>query len=124
MRDALPMPFYPLANTDRPPPKQERSMIDLKETFERLNDQYLKFNQIDIEDRPFSRPDLCAFARIDHLVTSKDWSDIIGSAERDEICLDVDCDELAAVATEEDILYLVRCGVRYDGHLECLAMFV
>jgi hypothetical protein len=124
LRDALPMPFYPLANTDGPPPKQERSVIDLKETFERLNDQYLQFNQIDIEDRPFSRPDLCAFARIDHLITSEEWSNIVSTAEHNRIYLDVDCDGLAEVATEDDVLYLVRCGVTYDMYFKRLTMFV
>jgi hypothetical protein len=34
---------------------------------------------------------------------------------------EVDPDKLAHAAREEDILYLVRCGVRYSD--DCLGMF-
>jgi hypothetical protein len=48
----------------------------------------------------------------------------VTAAEHDEIWLDVDCERLAEIATEVDILYLVRCGVRYDEYNKSLQMFV
>ncbi len=39
---------------------------------------------------------------------------MVSAAEHDEIYLEVDVDEFCGVATEEQALELVRCGVR-DG---------
>ena len=47
----------------------------------------------------------------------------IRAAEHDEFWLNVDCDKLAEVATEQDIITLTRCGVRYDADNDSLAMF-
>ncbi len=49
---------------------------------------------------------------------------MVSAAEHDEILLDVDLEELAKVATEEQIVELIRCGVRYDSSTDSLAMFV
>jgi len=96
-------------------------MIDLIETFANYEDEYIKFDRV---INPLSsRPDLCAFILLDKLVPQP-THDIIGSAEHDEIFLDVDCDKLAIVATEADIITLIRCGVRYDHEYDSLAMFV
>lgn len=96
-------------------------MIDLYEAFETHDRQYGKFDQI--ENPAHSRPDLCAFLLLDQLVPGA-GRDMISAAEHDEIFLDVDCDKLAEVATDADILTLTRCGVRYDASFGCLAMFV
>ena len=50
-------------------------------------------------------------------------TDMVTAAEHDEIYLGVDCEELAKVATEEDLLDLIRCGVRYD-RFASLCMYV
>lgn len=96
-------------------------MIDLNATFEKYDDDYLKFGRV--ENKLSSRPDLCAFMLLDKLLPNA-ILDMISAAEHDEIFLEVDCDKLAEVATEEDILTLIRCGVRYDDDLDGLAMFV
>lgn len=97
-------------------------MIDsLEELFESLNDEFLKFERV---EAPLSRrPDLCAFILLEELLPGG-TSDLICSAEHDEIWLDVDVEELAKVATEGDIRTLVRCGVRYDSDINSLALFV
>ena len=96
-------------------------MIDLSVIFEKYDDDYLKFDRV---EKKFSqRPDLCAFILLDKLLPNAAL-DMISAAEHDEIFLEVDCDKLAEVATEEDILMLTRCGVRYDDDLDGLAMFV
>lgn len=97
-------------------------MIDIHETFERFNDDFLKFDRIPSERRLHARPDLCAFLLLDRLVPGS--TDMIACAEHDEIWLEVDVEKLAAVATEDELLTLVRCGVRYDGDVDSLAMFV
>lgn len=95
-------------------------MLDLKEIFDKYHDDFLKFGRV--EGGPHSRPDLCAFLLLDRLLPNP-GQDMVCAAEHDEIFLDADCDRLSEVATEDDILMLVRCGVRYDEGTEGLAMF-
>lgn len=96
-------------------------MIDLYATFEKHNDEYIKFERV--ENKMHSRPDICAFLLLDKLLPN-DGNDIVSAAEHDEIYLDADCEKLAEVATDDDILTLTRCGVRYDSSTDSLAMFV
>lgn len=95
--------------------------MDLKATFEKHNDDYIKFERV--ENKLHSRPDLCAFLLL-HKLVPNDGRDMVSTAYNDEICLETDCDSLAEVVTEADILTLVRCGVRYDGGINSLVMFV
>ncbi|MBC9904789.1 hypothetical protein [Achromobacter xylosoxidans] len=96
-------------------------MLDLEAVFEKFDDEYIRFERI--ENPAHSRPDVCAFIMLDRLVPGGK-RDMVCSAEHDEIWLDIDLDKLAAVASEEDILALVRCGVRLDNDISSLAMFV
>lgn len=96
-------------------------MLDLFKIFNKYDDEYLEFAKV--ENKLSSRPDLHAFILLDRLVPGLGY--IVSAASRDEIYLDIDTEELAKVATEEDILTLIRCGVRFvrgiDG--EYLVMF-
>lgn len=94
--------------------------MNLCNTFEKFEDEYGEFERV--QDKLSSRPDLHAFILLNELCP--DGRDIVSAAEHDEIYLDVDMDELATVITEDQVCDLVRCGVRYDGGLDCLAMFV
>lgn len=96
-------------------------MIDLKVVFSSYNDDHMKFSLV--ENKLHPRPDLCAFLLLDKLLPN-DGNDMISAAEHDEIYLDINCDELADVATEDDILTLIRCGVRYDDDMDALVMWV
>ena len=96
-------------------------MIDLAETFEKYADEYIKFDRV--ENPAHARPDICAFIVLDQLLPNA-GRDMVCAAEHDEIWLDVDCEKLAEVATDADILLLTRCGVRYDDGIDSLAMFV
>lgn len=49
---------------------------------------------------------------------------MVSYAEHDEIFLDIKPEQLAKVATEEQIKDLVTCGVRINKEYDCLAMFV
>ena len=90
-------------------------MIDLKVTFEKYDAEYLS-------SKTLGRRDLIAFKHLNELVPGND--DIVASAEHDEIYLGVDCEKLAAVATEEDVKFLRQLGIRYDDQYESLCMFV
>jgi len=87
---------------------------------ESVVEEFLHFERI--QNPPSQRADLCAFLLLDKLVPEK--RDIISCAEHDQIWLDVSDDDLAEVATEDDIVYLLRCGVWHDDDEECLCMFV
>lgn len=92
-------------------------MLDLQATFRRFTADYGKFDRV---QKPLhSRPDLCAFLLLDRLVPGE--GDIVTAAEHDEFFLATNCDELAKVATEDDILTLVRCGVSFSVY-DCLRM--
>lgn len=95
-------------------------MIDLEAAFNKYEDDFLKFEQIEV--KLHARPDIHAFLLLDSLLPGT--TDIVGGAEHDQIWLSIDTDKLAAVATEEHIRELRRCGVMYDEGIECLSMFV
>ena len=77
--------------------------------------------QSNVRDTPVLRKDLVAFNLLDRLVPGRDR--IIAGAEHDKIALSTDVAALAKVATDDDILSLVRCGVFYDSADEYLWMF-
>ena len=94
-------------------------MIDLEELFSKHLKEYLEFDKV--IGSPSKRPDLSAFLLLEHLLPGK-TGDIVSNAQHDEIWLDIEAEELAAVATEDQIITLIRCGVRLnDGDL---CMFV
>lgn len=95
-------------------------MLDIKETFGKFSDEYLEFEKI--ENPMHHRKDVCAFLLMDKLIPSN--KTILSAAWHDEVAFSIDIDELSKVATEEDILTLVRCGVRYSKEYECLTYFV
>lgn len=81
--------------------------------------EYLCFDKV--ENKRSKRPDLHAFLLLDELFPGDD--DIVGSASHDEIWLNVDGEQLDTL-TDEQILELSRCGVRYDSECDSLCMFV
>jgi hypothetical protein len=93
--------------------------VNLPETFRKFADDYISFDQV---LNPMSqRPDLHAFMLLDRLVPGS--QDIVSHSTHDEFYLSFDPSALAAVATEEDIHDLVRCGVRYNEEYDALCMF-
>lgn len=89
---------------------------ELREIFEREDDEFLKFERIESPRHP--RPDLCAFLMLHDLVPGD--SDMVAGASHDEIHLDVREEDLAAVVTEAQVIDLRRCGVRMDGYGLCM----
>ena len=91
-----------------------------REQYKKYNDEFLNFDRV--ENKTSQRADLHAFNLLDKLMPAT--RDIVCCAEHDEIWLDVEPEELSKVATEEQIIELIRCGVRYDIGTDSLAMFV
>lgn len=92
----------------------------IKELFQDFTDEYIKFERV--ENKLSSRPDIHAFILLNELCPGN--RDIISYAKHNEIWLDIDDDLLAKNATDEQIKDLHRCGVQWDSHAGCLAMFV
>jgi hypothetical protein len=97
-------------------------MLNLSEVFDMYADQYLHFQNI--LNPPSKYRDVCAFLYLEQHNLGMNERDIIASSGHDEIYLKVDTEFLASAATEEDILYLIRCGVMYNEEDESLSMFV
>jgi len=96
----------------------------LKKLIDANEDEFLKtsnFSDTAIAQLT-ERPDLRAFLLLDRLVRGS--FDIVAGAEHDEIFIDVTPEAVAEGASSEDILNLVRCGVRYDSDTDGFAMFV
>lgn len=89
------------------------ALENIESVFDKFHEdgEYIEFDRV--ENKLSNRPDLHAFLLLDKLVPGK--GDMVSGAEHDEIYLETDLEELAAVATEDDIRDLVRCGVRCDG---------
>lgn len=83
-------------------------------------DQFLKFNLV--ENKRSQRPDLHAFLLLDELFPFP-GRDMVASASHDEIWLDVSGDDIESL-TDEQIIELNRCGVRYCEEHDSLCMFV
>lgn len=66
--------------------------------------------------------DLQGFIRLNELAPNE--SDIVVDARYDAIWLSTDLDQLAANATEEDVIYLLGCGIVYDDGYDGLMMNV
>lgn len=92
--------------------------MNIQKFFKDNHEAYSKFE--DVQNKLSNRPDLNAFMLLDKLVPST--HDIISASEHDEFFLDVDMELLAKVANENDLLDLIRCGVRYSEY-DCLCMF-
>jgi hypothetical protein len=88
-----------------------------EEQYDKYQDEYLEFDKV--ENKLSSRADLHAFILLDSLVPGK--ADIVSGATHDEIWLDIEPKQLAKVATENQIIELIRCGVRYSHN--SLVMF-
>lgn len=93
--------------------------INLAMAFDAAHAEYLKFDRI--EKPRHARRDLSAFLLLAELVPGT--KPIVACAEHDEFHLETDCDALARAASQEQIVELVRCGVRYSGEYDCLSMF-
>lgn len=86
--------------------------------FEEISEEYYSADFEDVvTNKRSKRPDLHAFLLLDELIPGR-TRDIVAAASHDEIFLDVNLEELAAVITAEQIKELSCCGVRcirYEG---------
>jgi len=94
-------------------------MKTLGERFEQFDTEFLAWQLV--ANPRAQRRDLHAFLLLDELVPGT--LPIICAAEHDEYYLEIDCEALNKAATDEQLLELRRCGIRYDSECDCLAVF-
>ena len=93
-------------------------MLNLEEVFKKHANETGEFDRI--KNPPSKKMDLCAFILLDKMLGGGDC--IIIGAMRHRVLLWVDIDEFAAIATEEQVVYLIRCGVLYSARTRELRM--
>jgi len=96
--------------------------MDLHEVFARLNDEYLEFKEIDESLKISKRPELCVMLYLDKLLPDGDG--LLESCDHERVFLQFDCDKFAEIATEDDVRFLLRCGILYDVESEKFYMNV
>ena len=96
--------------------------MSVAELFEKHNDEYGKFERVAPSLKVGDRADVTAFAYLARNFTSKS-KNVLAAAEHDEVWLDFGEGDLESL-TEEEVIFLLRCGVRYDSSTCSLAMFV
>lgn len=94
-----------------------------QELWEAAQREYLQFSHLRIDQRPFSSPDLCAFAFLDKRFPAINNRDMVSGATHDKIWLRLSIEEIVQL-TADEVTYLARCGVMYDEGCESLKMFV
>lgn len=94
--------------------------------FEKHDKEFVQFERIPEADRRHPRKDLCAMLylhdRFGFEQEPRAHRDAVACAEHDQIWLDWEVDKIDLA--EEDIIYLSRCGVRYDADNETFCLFV
>jgi len=88
--------------------------MDIEELFDSLDDEFLKFERIPVEDRLSEEPSICALLYVYNLMEDKSKFDL--DADHDIIYI-THIDWLPEL-TNENAIYLRRCGVLiYDDIL-------
>jgi hypothetical protein len=75
-----------------------------------------------VKNKRSQRPDLNALILLDELCPGS--KDIIASAYHGQITLSMRPTDLAKVATEDQVIELIRCGLRIDDDADNLVMWL
>lgn len=79
--------------------------------FEKHEDEHSKFDRIPEKDQLHPLRDICAMLYMHRKMGGVNYKGI-GAAEHDEVFFAWDT---IGDLTEDDVIYLIRCGVEYDG---------
>jgi hypothetical protein len=95
---------------------------ELESLFDKHEDEFLKFERIPAERRLSNSPDIQVFRLLDELFPGDD--DLVSCATHDEIFLSIDGEEFASKVTEDLLIDMMRCGLRWDSSEQSLCVFV
>lgn len=70
------------------------------------------------------RRDVHAFLLLDEIVPDPSGGKMVECSDHDQIWLAPELEELAAAATKEQVVELLRCGVFVDRDVDSLSMYV
>lgn len=85
--------------------------INLKEIFEKYGDEWDRFDRI--ETKFSKRPIINALILLDKIYP--DNKNIGFYSTEGDVLINIDDEKLEEVATEQDIIDLMRCGIHYHG---------
>lgn len=92
---------------------------ELKALFNKHDEEYIEWDSVKV--RRSAAPDVHAFLLLEELCPFKaGHPDMVQGARHDEITLRPEAEELAAVVTEEQVIELLRCGVRLEKGYLCM----
>jgi len=94
--------------------------MNIEELFEKYEDEFLNY-RVDPSLEKI-RKDFTIFKMLNDKFPSH--KDLISGSGHEEIFLDVDPKELLSVFTEEEIVKMIRCGLRFSSEYDCLCMYV
>lgn len=94
---------------------------EIEQMFEKHEDESHHFDRVD-KKRAW-RADVHALILLDELFPNVESSDMISSAEHDQIWLAPSTEQLLEKLTEDHIIELRRCGVWWDSDYQGLSMF-
>jgi hypothetical protein len=89
---------------------------------EQLADDFGKFKDLPKKLKVSRRPDLCGLVLLDKLVPGS--TNLISSANHEEVVLSVPLWKLAARAKEEDVRNLARCGISLSAYAPDLIVII
>ncbi len=104
---------------------REQVVHRISQWYEKNENEYLKFDRITDPLHPVE--DICGILYLHQKCGArkasnrKGFCDFISSAEHDEIWFDAQ--EIKNL-TEDDVVYLMRCGIRWDSDVESFGAFV
>ena len=84
-------------------------MSIVRELFLKHTEEFCRFERI--ENPPYKRPELYAMTILDRLCPGE--GDLIIRTDFDSFTFSISVDQSEGVATEEDIITLIRCGVTF-----------
>lgn len=93
--------------------------MTIEELFEKHQDEFLQYERdssLKCEPR-----DITLFNMLSDLAAG---GGLIAGALHEEIFFSVDLNDFVRFFSEEEVVRMIRCGLRYDSERECLCMFV
>jgi len=89
----------------------------MNEQFEKFHDEFLEFNHMPEEDKLSVAPDVCGFLYLLKLMPEHK-GDIIVGAMHDKYWL-----SCPNSLSDDDVIYLLRCGFHWCSECDCLSSF-
>lgn len=88
-----------------------------------VEEEFLEFDNIPVNEKRHTLPDLCGMLYLHEKLGKVGDSKAVAAAEHYNVYLRWGGKELKKL-TQEDVLYITRCGISYDDNTESLYIMV